>query len=58
MVWVGRNLKDHLVPVFSVVDRVTTHLLHLPRALSNMALNACRSRASTASLGNIFQCPQ
>jgi len=36
--------------------RVTNHQTRLPRATSSMALNASRDGASTASLGNLFQC--
>ena len=36
--------------------RVTNHHTRLPRATSSLALNAFRDGASTASLGNLFQC--
>ena len=36
--------------------RVSTHQLRLPRASSNLVLNASGDGASTASLGNLFQC--
>uniref|UniRef100_A0A669QC17 UBC core domain-containing protein n=1 Tax=Phasianus colchicus TaxID=9054 RepID=A0A669QC17_PHACC len=36
--------------------RVTNQQTRLPRATSSLALNACRDGASTASLGNLFQC--
>ena len=36
--------------------RVTNHQTRLPRATSSLALNASRDGASTASLGNLFQC--
>jgi len=36
--------------------RVTNHQTTLPRATSSLALNASRDGASTASLGNLFQC--
>ena len=36
--------------------RVANHQTRLPRATSSLALNACRDGASTASLGNLFQC--
>ena len=35
---------------------VTNHETRLPRATSSLALNASRDGASTASLGNLFQC--
>ena len=36
--------------------RVSNHQTRLPRATSSLALNASRYGASTASLGNLFQC--
>jgi len=36
--------------------RVTNHQTRLPRATSSLALNASKDGASTASLGNLFQC--
>ena len=36
--------------------RVAKHQTRLPRATSSLALNASRDGASTASLGNLFQC--
>jgi len=36
--------------------RATNHQTRLPRATSSLALNASRDGASTASLGNLFQC--
>ena len=36
--------------------RVANHQTRLPRATSSLALNASRYGASTASLGNLFQC--
>ena len=36
--------------------RVANQQTRLPRATSSLALNACRDGASTASLGNLFQC--
>ena len=36
--------------------RVTNQQTRLPRATSSPALNASRDGASTASLGNLFQC--
>jgi len=36
--------------------RVANHQTGLPRATSSLALDACRDGASTASLGNLFQC--
>ena len=35
--------------------RVAIYQIRLPRALSNMALNTSRDRASKTSLGNLFQ---
>jgi len=36
--------------------RVANRQTRLPRATSSLALDACRDGASTASLGNLFQC--
>ena len=36
--------------------RVANHQTRLPKATSSLASNACRDRASTTSLGNLFQC--
>ena len=36
--------------------RVANQQTRLPRATSSLALNASRNGASTASLGNLFQC--
>jgi len=36
--------------------RVANQQTRLPRATSSLALNASRAGASTASLGNLFQC--
>ena len=36
--------------------RVANHQTRLPRATSSLAFNAFRDGASTASLGNLFQC--
>ena len=36
--------------------RVANHQTRLPRATSSLAFNAPRDGASTASLGNLFQC--
>uniref|UniRef100_A0A8V1A614 Coiled-coil domain containing 12 n=1 Tax=Gallus gallus TaxID=9031 RepID=A0A8V1A614_CHICK len=36
--------------------RVANQQPRLPRATSSLALNACRDGASTASLGDLFQC--
>ena len=36
--------------------RVANQQTRLPRATSSLALNASRDGASTASLGNLFQC--
>ena len=38
------------------MGRVANHQTRLPRATSSLALNAFRDGASTASLGNLFQC--
>ena len=46
MLWVGSDLKDHLGP----------HQTRLLTALFSLAWNTSRDGASTASLGNLFQC--
>jgi len=56
MVWVGRDLKDHLVPTPPAMGRDIFHQPRLLRAPSNMALNTAREGAATASLGNLGQC--
>ena len=38
------------------VCRAVNQQTRLPRATSSLALNVCRDGASTASLGNLFQC--
>ena len=38
------------------VDSAATHQFSLPRAPSNLALSTSRDGASTASLGDLFQC--
>ena len=48
MAWAGRDLKAHPVQVLSQ--------LRLPRALSNLPLNASRDGAPTASLSSPCQC--
>jgi len=47
MAWVGRDLKDHVVPT-PCHRLVATHQLRLPRAPSNLALSTSRDGASTA----------
>ena len=54
MSWVGRNLKDHLVPT-ACHGLVVSHQIRLPRAPPNLALSTYRDGASTASL--CFQSP-
>ena len=41
----------------SAIGRDTSHCTRLLKAPSSLALNASREGASTASLGNLFQCP-
>jgi len=38
------------------MHRVANHQTRRPRATSSLALNASKHGASTASLGNLFQC--
>ena len=40
----------------SATGRVVNHQTRLPRATSSLALSPSRDGASTASLGNLFQC--
>jgi len=54
MVWVGRDLKDHLVPT-PAMSRDIFHQPRVLRAPSNLALNSAREGAATASLGNLGQ---
>jgi len=42
MVWVGRDLKDHLVPTPSAIGRDTFHYTRLLKAPSNLALDTSR----------------
>ena len=56
MVRVGRHLKDHVVPTPPSMSRDIFHQTRLLRAPANLALNISRVGASTASLGNLFQC--
>ena len=59
MAWVGRDLKDHRVPVSPALERVANRSVksytRLPRAPSNLAFNTSRDGASTASLGSLLQ---
>ena len=55
MAWVEKDHSDHLVPTPCCVQ-VANQQTRLPRATSSLALNACRERASTTPLGNLFQC--
>jgi len=56
MVWVGRDLEDHLVPTPLAMSRDIFHQPRLLRAPSNLALNPAREGAATASLGSLCQC--
>jgi len=51
MVWVRRDLKDHLVPSPPAMGRDTFHKTRLLKAPSSLALNMAREEASTTSLG-------
>jgi len=55
MVWVGTDLKDHLVPTPPATSRDIFHQPRVLRAPSNLALNPAREGASTASLGSLGQ---
>lgn len=55
MVYVGRDLKDHLVPTplpWGGTPRTRTSFLRAP---SSLVYNTDRDRASATSLGNLFQ---
>jgi len=58
MIWVGRDLKDHLVPTPPTpgMGNDTFHQTRLLKAPFNLALNCAREGAATASLGNLYQC--
>jgi len=56
MVWVGRDLKDHLVPTPPAMSRDIFHQTRVLRAPSNLALSTAREGAATVSLGNLCQC--
>ena len=47
----GRDLTDHPAPT-PTMGRAAPHQLRLPRAPSNLALNASRDGAPTDSLGS------
>jgi len=56
MVWVGRDLEDHLVPTplpWAGTPSTRPGCYPVP---SNLALNTAREGAATASLGSLFQC--
>jgi len=54
MVWVGSDFEDHLV-LTSLPETDTFHQPRVLKAPSNLALNAAREGAATASLGNLGQ---
>jgi len=54
MGWKGPQWSSSFNP--PAMCGVTNQQTRLPRATSNLALNASRDGASTASLGNLFQC--
>jgi len=56
MVWVGKDLKDHLVPTPPAMGMDTFHYTRLLKAPSSLALNLSMEAACTTSLGNLFQC--
>jgi len=55
MVWVGRDLKDHLIPI-PLPWAGTLPPDQGAQTPSNLALNTAREWASTASLDNLHQC--
>jgi len=56
MVWVGRDLTDHLCSNPSATGRDPFHQPRVLQAPYNLALNTAREGTATASLGNLFQC--
>jgi len=52
--WKGPQWSSSFNP--PAMCSVANHQTRLPRATSSLALNASRDGASTASLGNLFQC--
>ena len=54
--WVEKAHNDRLLSTPPAMCRVANHQTRLPRATCSLALNASRDGASTASLGNLFQC--
>lgn len=55
--WVGRNLKDLLVPTLLLWAGLLIGRLGCQGLHSNMALNASRNQPSTPSLGDLFPMP-
>ena len=55
MAWVEKDHNDHPVST-PCCGQGCQPQDQLPRATSSLALNASRDGASTASLGNLFQC--
>lgn len=51
MIWVGRDLKDHLAPI-----PCHFHETKLFKAPFNLNLNTSRNKAATTSLSNLLQC--
>jgi len=56
MIWVGRDLTDHLAPTPPAMGRDTFHWTRLLKAPSSLALNTAREGEATPALGNLFQC--
>jgi len=56
MVWVGTDLKDDLNPTPLPLTGTPSTRAGCSKAPFNLPLNTSRERASTASLGNLFQC--
>ena len=56
MVWVGRDLSDHLVATPLPGAGTPSTRPGYSKHPSNLALNTSSDGASTTSLGNLFQC--
>jgi len=56
MVWLGRDLMDHVVPIPPAMGRDTFHPTRLIKVPFSLVLNTAKEGASTASLRNLCQC--
>lgn len=56
MIWVGRDLKDHVIPA-PCPGQEHVPLARLLIAPPSLAVNTSRDGAAITSLGCLFQCP-